>query len=695
MRSTARHLLPGLLLIAASAGVLLLSDLGSRRRALESAALAKTAAATAANPKKVALLQYASNAVMDDTRKGFLDGMASRGWKDGDKLRVQTQIAEGDLPTANQIARQMVNGGNDLVASISTVCLQALASADRDGRVPLVFCAVSDPIAAGVGIRTLDTTDKPAHLTGYGTAQPVEDIFREALKANPKLKTVGVVWNPAEVNSEVCTKRARAICQELGLTLLEAPVEGSKDVREAADSLVARGAEAFWTGGDATLINAYDILQQVADKAHIPIFSNISGHAQRGALFDLGANYYQVGFAAGQLAGDILNGTSPATMPVHNLVPRRLGLNEKTRASLRDTWTFSAEEIAHAGYIVDNNGTVREIVPITVALETIAPATVKPAAPAPSVDNRPVLPPPGGKLPWRIQIVVYLETPPAEEALAGLQEGLQKSGLVEGRDYIVRKRSAQGEMPMLNQLFEAAAAEGADLYITVSTPTLQAAVRKVKDKPVVFTMASDPVGAGAGTSFEKHLPFLTGISTLAPAPDMAEIIKTYFPKLRRLGTLFCPAEVNSVKTLEYWQEKAKAAGLTIEPVAANSIGELPDAARALAGKNIDAIVQIPDNLSASGFAAIAQAARARGLPLFTFQTPMIDQGAMLSVSMDYHQAGYDTAVMAARVMRGDNPDNIPISFPSKKNFVINLRNARDQGVDIPAALQQRADKVIK
>ncbi len=695
MRSTVRHLLPGLLLIAVSAGVLLVSDLGSRRRALDAAAQAKVAAASAANPKKVALLQYASNAVMDDTRQGFLDGLASRGWKDGDKLRVQTQIAEGDLPAANQISRQMVNGGNDLVACISTVCLQALASADRDGRVPLVFCAVSDPIAAGVGIRTLDTTDKPAHLTGYGTAQPVEDIFREALKSNPKLKTVGVVWNPAEVNSEVCTKRARAICQELGLTLLEAPIEGSKDVREAADSLVARGVEAFWTGGDATLITAYDILQQAADKAHIPIFSNISGQAQRGALFDLGANYYQVGFAAGQLAGDILNGTPPGTMPVRNYVPRRLGLNEKTRAALRDPWAFSAEEIARAGYIVEKTGTVRELIPVTLAQETAAPVPAKPAPMAPTVDNRPTMPPPGGKLPWRIQIIVYLETPPAEEALEGLQDGFQKSGLVEGRDYVLHKRSAQGEMPMLNQLFDAATADGTDLYITVSTPTLQAAVRKVKDKPVVFTMASDPVSAGAGISFEKHLSTMTGISTLAPASEMAEIIKTYFPKLKRLGTLFCPAEVNSVKTLEYWKEKAQAAGLTVEAVAANSIGELPDAARALAGKNIDAIVQIPDNLSASGFAAIAQAARARGLPLFTFQTPMIDQGAMLSVSMDYHQAGYDTAMMAARVMRGDNPADIAFSYPSKKNFVINLRNARDQGLDVPAVLQQRADKVIK
>jgi ABC-type uncharacterized transport system substrate-binding protein len=666
------------LLILAAAAVLLLSDLGSRHRE------ALNRAAPAPGPKRLAILQYASNTVMDDTRRGFLDGLASRGWRDGDRLRTQTLTAEGDLPTATLMARQIVGGGYDLAASISTVCLQALASADRDGRVPLVFCAVSDPVAAGVGIQKLDTLDKPPYLTGYGTAQPVEEIFRAAVRADPQLKVVGVVWNPAEINSEVCTKRARAICAQLGLTLLEAPIEGSKDVREAADSLVARGAEAFWTGGDATLINAYDILQQSADKARIPIFSNISGQAQRGALFDLGANYYQVGFQAGLLAADVLDGQSTATIPVRNLMPGRLGLNERTRAAIREPWTFTAEQYAEAGYVVDASGQVRQTAPATPAIP----------APATAADTRPAVLPPSGALPWTVQVISYLETPPNEESLAGVREGLRDSGLVEGRDYVLRVRSAQGEMAVLNSLFDAAATDGADLYLTLSTPALQAAVRKVKTAPVVFAMSSDPIGAGAGVSFANHLPNFTGVCSMAPSADMAAVIKTYFPKLRRLGTLFCPAEINSVKNLDNWRTQAKAAGLRVEVVPANSIGELPDAANALASKNLDAIVQIPDNLSASGFSAIAQAARGQRLPLFSFLSTMAGQGAALALSLDFHQGGWDAAQDAARIMRGDSPAGIPIKLPSKLRLVINLHNARDQGVTIPPALLARADQVI-
>jgi ABC-type uncharacterized transport system substrate-binding protein len=200
--------------------------------------------------------------------------------------------------------------------------------------------------------------------------------------------------------------------------------------------------------------------------------------------------------------------------------------------------------------------------------------------------------------------------------------------------------------------------------------------------------------AGAAQSYENHLPNLTGVSTLAPAGDMMRLIKTYFPQWKTLGTLYCPAEINSVQTLKMMQQKAEAVGLQIVAMPANSISELADAARALAGKNLDAIVQLPDNLSAAGFATISQAANSRHLPLFAFQSPLVDQGASLAVSMDYHQAGLDAAAKAARIMRGDNPANIPITLASHQVLALNLRNAAAQGITFPDELRRKADRVV-
>lgn len=254
MTESIKRLAFSLLLVVIAAAILLWSDRHNRHRDA-----APQVAATAAIP--IAILQHSSNPMMDEIRSGVLDGLHGKGYNDGQNLGVTTYNAEGDLPTGNLMSQKIISGDYRLAVSISTVMLQALANANRSAHINHVFGAVTSPVAAGVGIKALDSLDKPPYLTGIGTPQPVAEIFRLAKQINPALKTVGVVWNPAEVNSEYCTKQARAVSLELGLTLLEAPVEQAKDVREAAESLVARGAEAFWTGGDAT-VNATIVNEQ-------------------------------------------------------------------------------------------------------------------------------------------------------------------------------------------------------------------------------------------------------------------------------------------------------------------------------------------------------------------------------------------------------------------------------------------------
>ena len=184
-------------LILLAAAMLLWSDRHSRH-----AGDAKQAAkASALIP--VALLQHSSNPLLDETRRGILDALDAHGFRDGETIRLTIYNPEGDLPTGNLMAQKIAGGNDQMAITISTVMLQALAHANRAGRVRQVFGAVTSPVGAGVGIQSLDSLDKPPHLTGIGTPQPVADIFRLAKRLNSDLKTVGAVWNPAEVNSEI------------------------------------------------------------------------------------------------------------------------------------------------------------------------------------------------------------------------------------------------------------------------------------------------------------------------------------------------------------------------------------------------------------------------------------------------------------------------------------------------------------
>ncbi len=167
---------------------------------------------TTASPR-VAIVQSASQAVLDEGVQGILKGLEENGFVPGKSLRVQRYNAENDLPTANAIAKEVVEGGYDLLVTASTVSLQTVGKANATRGIRHVFGLVTDPAAAGVGISRENPLDHPPHLAGYGTFQPVERAFRLARELFPGLHTVGVVWNPVEPNSEASTKQARLISQ--------------------------------------------------------------------------------------------------------------------------------------------------------------------------------------------------------------------------------------------------------------------------------------------------------------------------------------------------------------------------------------------------------------------------------------------------------------------------------------------------
>ncbi len=294
---------------------------------------------------------------------------------------------------------------------------------------------------------------------------------------------------------------------------------------------------------------------------------------------------------------------------------------------------------------------------------------------------------------WRIAEATYLESVMVEEGMRGFREGLKQAGLQTGSDYSLRTLCALGDLAALGSLFDAAKTTGTDLFVVYGTPALQVAVRQVPDIPVVFTVVADGVSAGAGKSDQDHLPNVTGVYTLGPYREMAEMLQTHFPRLKRVGTLFCPAEANSVANSQLFAREAVRRGLTVETVAANSASELPDAAMALCSRRLDAVVQLIDHLSAGGFPALARAADQAHLPVFACQGAAARQGAVIALARDYCEAGRETALVAARIMRGESPAKIPFSPPRTTLKLVNLKKAREIGFVIPEAVLLDAQDV--
>jgi len=318
----------------------------------------------------------------------------------------------------------------------------------------------------------------------------------------------------------------------------------------------------------------------------------------------------------------------------------------------------------------------------------VAPTTAGEAAPAGAAT--------GTALPrrWQIQLLDFADSVNAEDTHAGLFAEFKTLGLVSGRDYVLQRHSAHGDMAVLNGIVDAAVNARPDLIITTSTPTLQIAASKVKKIPVVFTVVADGVQAGAGASAVRHLPNITGVTTMSDFAGMARLVREYFPAARRLGTLFVPSEVNSVRYKDELVQAARKAGLSVEAVGIATTAEVADAALALADRRVDIITQISDNTTGSAIPAIAEAARKARIPLFGFVSGTIKGGAALVMARDYEEGGRIGARLAARIMKGENPAAIPFTPIDRTLIIVSPKNAARFGLSIPPALRQRADKIL-
>ncbi len=294
---------------------------------------------------------------------------------------------------------------------------------------------------------------------------------------------------------------------------------------------------------------------------------------------------------------------------------------------------------------------------------------------------------------WKIHLIELVNAPAIEEARNGVLAGLREAGLAEGRDYEIRVQNAQGDMPTLSSLIDAAVTAQVDMVYTISTPALQAAMNKVRDRPVLFALALDPLLVGDDGTHAAHRSNVAGVFNRSPFEEMMTVLRECLPGARSIGTLFAPAESNSVKFKEDLETAARAAGLRLEAVASGSPAEVPDAALALTERSIDAICQIDDNLHGAAFPAIVAAARRAGLPIFGFSKGQAGAGAAVVLSNDHFDGGRESALIAAQVIRGASPAQFPYRGITRTRLIVNPRTAIAARLRVPDSILRRAQVV--
>jgi len=657
--ATLRGLAFGLVAIMAAAAVLLLSDLDARKGAEK-----HTARSADAGPR-VALVQLSSIEPLDDGVRGILAALAARGFVEGPGFELSQYNAQGDLTVANAIAAQVTSADLDLIITASTASLQTVANANRGRTKPTkhIFGITTDPYGAGVEISREDHLDHPPYMAGLGSLAPIRELFELLQSINPDARRVGLVWNPTESNSEASTRTARTVAAELGMELVEGNAESSTVAGEVAQAILARGVDVLWISPDATVFSAASLLIEAAHRAGVPVVSSLPGLVKLGSLLDLGANYEDIGYVQGLLAADVLEGRDPATIPVENWMPINLHLNLTALEGLSSGWRIGPEIVARAALIKDADGVRQQTLP-------------KPEPPPALRWDRVAE---GGKIPT-VDVVMYSESPVAEQSIEGVKLGLARGGFDLDGGLLLRVHSAQGDMPTLVSIIDAIRPSTTQMILTLSTPALQTALQKDRGIPLVFGLVSNPFIVGAGNSDTDHLPTLTGAYLKQPLEPAFDVISELFPTARRIGTLFTPAEVNSQYNRDRLVQAAEARGFSVENIGIASAADVVDASLALAARKPDVWVQVVDNLISASYPAIMEAADRAAIPVITFSVTAAEFGPLVIIGRDYFDAGIDAGALAARVLRGESVAALPFKPASTTRYILNYEAARRFGV---------------
>lgn len=290
-------------------------------------ALCMTIAGTAqAKTFQISSTQIVEHPALDAIVQGFQDEWAEL----GHEAEYTVHSAQGSMDLAIQIATQIMAEQPDLVLAIATPTAQAAVQKIRS--IPVLFTAVTDPVAAGL----VDSLENPGggNVSGMHDKSPVDRQMALLKQIAPDVKTVGVLYNAGEANSVVSFEMIEQECAELGIEVIGATVSNSAEVYPAAKSLVGR-VDAIHVPTDNTVASAIESAVKICMENDIPLFSADVDSVRRGAIAALAIDYYRMGRQTAKMAERVLVDSEPiGSLPVETLKDLELHVNREAAGEM-------------------------------------------------------------------------------------------------------------------------------------------------------------------------------------------------------------------------------------------------------------------------------------------------------------------------------------------------------------------------
>ena len=299
MRKTGKRIVSTLVAMSLMAGTVLMTGCGAQKK--ESADTDKE--------MTVAIVQPMSHSSLDQIR----DTIVSKLEKSGKKIKVVTDNANGDTAAINTILENYKSDGTDIIVPIATSTAQSAKTVYDGTNTPIVFAAVSDPVAAGL------TGDDCSNITGVSNNIPADEIVKLIFNFQPDCKKIGFVYTSSETNSVSTITAAKKYCDDNKIAYEEVSIANVSELQTAVESLIAKGVDALYTGNDNTIASAMSTYTDAAYAKQIPIYCGADSMVADGGFATVGVNYVQLGEQVADMVLKIADGTKPADLPYETI----------------------------------------------------------------------------------------------------------------------------------------------------------------------------------------------------------------------------------------------------------------------------------------------------------------------------------------------------------------------------------------
>jgi putative ABC transport system substrate-binding protein len=297
----------------------------------------------------------------------------------------------------------------------------------------------------------------------------------------------------------------------------------------------------------------------------------------------------------------------------------------------------------------------------------------------------------------RIGFLATVSPSTISDRVEAFRQGLRELGYVEGKNIVIEYRYAEGKADRQRAIVAELVRLKVDVIVSAGGTVTRSAKEATSTIPIVMANDSDPVGSGVVASLARPGGNITGLSTLAPelSGKQLELLKEIVPKLSRVAVLGTSTRPGNAQSLRETELAAGAFGVQLQYLDVRGPKDIETAFREASKGRADALLMLASPVFVNERTQLADFAVKSRLPAIYDRREFVDDGGLMCYGTNFADLSRRAATYVDKILKGAKPADLPVEQPTKFEFIINLKAAKQIGWTIPPNVLARADKVIK